>query len=216
MDKAVGRLDALVARVLDTYPYRFTVPTTRPEKEVAFRLRHQAALAEGWVRAEQFPDGLEHDAFDERATHIVGWDHDQPVCTGRLVFPPAALPTEHATSAIVEPRGEVADVGRMSVAPNYQSYRHAAFLALLCRLYLEMRSRDIEVACGMMSARARSLVRRLGLRLEMLGADRPYWGEQRAPVRFALTVNAKALHNEWSVEVAGGQKQGGVRAAEPE
>ena len=42
----------------------------------------------------------------------------------------------------------------------------------------------------MMSPRVRSLVRLLGLQLEVLGDDRPYWGEPRAPVRFAVTVNA--------------------------
>jgi hypothetical protein len=37
-----------------------------------------------------------------------------------------------------------------------------------------------------MSPRARSLVRLLGLEIELLGPERVHWSELRAPVRFSL------------------------------
>ncbi|MGZ4596041.1 MAG: hypothetical protein ACXV3V_03870 [Actinomycetes bacterium] len=208
MPDVVGVLDGLVARVLSAYPYRFTVAATPAERATAYRIRFGAVLAEGWAPADAFPDGLEHDEYDDAAVHVVGWDGDNPVSAGRLVLPPGPLPTEQSCGLTVEPRARVVDVGRMSVVPSYQTHRHAAFIALLCRLYLEMRASGYEVACGMMSPRVRGLLRQLGLQLEVLAPDRVYWGEPRAPVRFALTVNALSLGDRWSAPEVTGSAEG--------
>jgi len=192
-----GVLDLLVARVLGSYPYRFTVPSSEEERQVGYRIRCASSLASGWVRPEDFQDGLEHDAFDHDAIQVIGWLGDEAVATGRLVLPPGRLPTEQTCDIVVEPRGQVVEVGRMAVTPAHQSHQHAAFIALLCRLYLQMRNHGFEVACGMMSPRVRGLLNRLGLQLQVLGPDREYWGEQRCPVRFALTVNALSLPQHW-------------------
>jgi hypothetical protein len=182
----VGVLDGLVARVLAQYPYRFALATTPEECDAAFRMRGQAVGHD-----------VDRDAYDDVAVHVVGWLEDVAVSTGRLVCPPHRLPTEDACGLVIEPAGEVVDVGRMCVAPQHQSYRHAAFVALLSRLYLEMRERGYASACGMMSPRMRRLVRQLGLTLEELGPDRPYLGEDRAPVRFALLANNGSLQSRW-------------------
>jgi hypothetical protein len=182
----VGVLDGLVARVLAEYPYRFSLATTSQERAVAFRLRGRAIGAD-----------VDRDGYDEVAVHLVGWLDEAAVSTGRLVCPPHALPTEEACGLAVEPLGRVVDVGRMCVAADHQSYRHAAFVALLCRLYLEMRERGYATACGMMAPRTRRLMRQLGLTLEELAPDRWYLGEDRAPVRFALLANAEGLEARW-------------------
>jgi hypothetical protein len=196
----VGVLDALVARVLGAYPYRFTLVDDADDRDLAYRIRYAAALDQGWISAPDYPDGRERDEHDATAVHILGWDGSEAVATGRLVFPPHPLPTEQVAGLVVEPRGRVADVGRMSVLPAYRSYRQAAFVALLCRLYLEMRAHGYDVACGMMSPRVRNLLRQLGLELQLLGPDQTYWSEQRAPVRFALAVNALSLGRRWSTD----------------
>jgi hypothetical protein len=193
----VGVLDGLAARVLSQYPYVFSVPSTPSECDVAYRIRYEATVGEGWATPEQFPDGLERDDFDSDAVQLVGWDGETPICTGRLVLPPAPLPTEQAAGIRIEPRGQVVDVGRMAVIPSYRTYRNAAFIALLCRLYLEMRNSGFHVACGMMSARVRTLTRQLGLQLELVGPELDYWGELRAPVRFALLASAQTLADRW-------------------
>jgi hypothetical protein len=182
----VGILDGLVARVLADYPYRFTLPVAPEERMVAFRLRGQAVGTD-----------VDRDGYDDVAVQVVGWADDVPVCTGRLVFPPHPLPTQDACGLVVEPAGLVVDVGRMCVAPEYRSFRSAAFVALLCRLYLEMRDRGLEVACGMMAPSARRLLRQLGLVVEELGPDRPHLGELRAPVRFSLLANRETLPAGW-------------------
>jgi N-acyl-L-homoserine lactone synthetase len=195
MTEPVGILDGLVARVLGTYPYRFVVAETTDERAIGYRIRGEVVRAAGWRSG--LPEDQECDEYDESAVHIVGFDGADPVCTGRLVLPPGPLPTEQACGLVVEPAGRVVDVGRMAVLPSRQGVEHAVFVALLCRLYLEMRTRGYAVACGMMARRTRRLVRLLGLQLEELEADRDYWGEPRAPVRFELLANAGPISRRW-------------------
>jgi N-acyl-L-homoserine lactone synthetase len=185
-----GPLDALVADIVGRCGYRFTVASDDAAREVAYGLRYQAVIEQGWASESELPGRRERDEYDDRAVHIVCWDDDTAVATGRLVLPAELLPTERICGLRVEPRGRVVDVGRMSVARSHQSHRHSVFIALLARLYLEMQQQGYEVACGVVSARARSLMRLLGLRLEVLGDERPYWGELRAPVRFSIAGDA--------------------------
>jgi hypothetical protein len=196
MTGPVGVLDGLVERVLSTYPYRFSVPATQADKEVGYRIRAEAVADAGWSSDDDMQE-FEQDEFDSKAVHILGWDGSEPICTGRLVLPPGPLPTEQACGLVVEPAGRVVDVGRMAVVRSRQSTEHAVFIALLCRLYREMRGRGYEVACGMMSRRARRVVQLLGLVLDELEPEREYWGELRAPVRFVLTANSASISRRW-------------------
>jgi hypothetical protein len=185
-------LDALVTRMLSISPFRYRVAADDSECEVAYRLRGDAVLERGWCAAASLPGGLERDEYDDRAIQVIGWDGDVAMSTGRVVLPPG-LPTEEAFGIAVQPRGRVVDVGRMCVARSHQSLEHAAFIGLMCRLYLVMRENGFGVACGMMSAPARALVGHLGLRLEILGPEQTYWNEPRAPVRFSLMSGIRAL-----------------------
>ena len=190
-------LDGFAASVLERYGYRFTVAAAEAERATAYHVRYLAAVHQGLPLGEEQADGLERDRYDDHAVAIVGWDGDTPIAAGRLVLPPGPLPTEEVCGVRVEPRGEVVDVGRMAVVPDYQNYRHAAFIALLARLYLEMRGRGYEVACGIMSPLARTLLRQLGVQVEVLAAERPYWGEPRAPVRFTVAANQDSVPERW-------------------
>ena len=187
-------LDLLVTRLLSRSPFEYRLAADDAERDLAFRLRGRVVVEQGWRAADELPGGLERDEYDDRALHVLGWDGDVAMSTGRVVLPPG-LPTEQACGIVVDPPGEVVDVGRMCVLPGHQGLEHAALIGLMCRLYLEMRAHDYAVACGMMSARAQVLVRHLGLQIERLGAERPYWNEPRTPVRFSLLSNVEALEN---------------------
>ena len=182
-----GPVDLLVADILGRCGYRFTLAASDADRDRAYRLRAQAVIDQGWARAEDLPGGVERDEHDEHALHLLAWDGDAVVATGRLVLPPRPLPTEQVCGIAVEPRGRVVDVGRMAVARSHQSHRHGVFLALLARLYVEARQRGYEAGCGLMAPRARSLMRLLGVPVEVIGDERAHWGEMRAPVRFAVT-----------------------------
>ena len=185
-------LDALITRMLARSPFDYRVAAEDSEREIAYRLRGSAVLDRGWCTAGDLLDGMERDGYDDRAIQVIGWDGDVAMSTGRVVLPPG-LPTEEACEIVVEPRGEVVDVGRMCVAPSYQSLEHAALIGLMCRLYLAMREHDFAVACGMMSVPARAMMGLFGLQLEILGPERTYWNEPRAPVRFSLMSAARLL-----------------------
>jgi hypothetical protein len=185
-------LDALVTRMLSMSPFDYRVAAGDPEREVAYRLRGSAVIDRGWCTADDIPGGMERDEYDDRAIQVIGWDGDAPMSTGRVVLPPG-LPTEEACGIVVEPRGGVVDVGRMCVARSHQGLEHAALIGLMCRLYLAMRDHGFEVACGMMSAPARALMGLFGLQLEILGPERTYWNESRAPVRFSLMSATRLL-----------------------
>jgi len=178
-------LDALVTRMLTRSPFDYRVAADDSERGVAYRLRGGAVIDRGWRTADDLPGGMERDEYDERAVQVIGWDGDVAMSTGRVVLPPG-LPTEEACGLVVEPRGEVVDVGRMCVARSHQSLEHAALIGLMCRLYQVMREHGFGVACGMMSVPARALMGLFGLRLEILAPERMYWNEPRAPVRFSL------------------------------
>jgi hypothetical protein len=185
-------LDALITRMLARSPFDYRVAVSDSEREIAYRLRGDAVIDRGWCTAGDLPGGMERDEYDDRAIHVIGWDGNIAMSTGRVVMPPG-LPTEEACGIVVKPRGRVVDVGRMCVTPSHQSREHAAFIGLMCRLYLVMREQGFRVACGMMSAPARSLMGLFGLQLEILGPERTYWHESRAPVRFSLMSATRLL-----------------------
>jgi hypothetical protein len=184
-------LDGLARRLLASSPLSFRLAGDDEERRAAYRLRAETVVARGWATPDTLPEGEERDDYDERAVHILGWDRREPVCTGRIVLPPG-LPTEAAWGSAVGPPGQVADVGRMCVAPGRQSLEHAAFIGLMSALYLEVRQIGFSVACGMMSEPAQRLVALFGLRLERLGPPLRHWNELRTPVRFSLLHNADA------------------------
>ena len=196
-DPSPVSIDRLATGVLARSDYRFTVATDEAERAVAYRLRSLAVIDQGWASEAALPDGHDRDAYDDAAVHVIGWHRDTAVATGRLVLPPGPLPTEDVCGIIVEPRGRVVDVGRMTVVRPHRGDGRDAFLALLARLYLEVRSRGYEVACGLMSVRARALMRLLGVQIEVLGAERPHRGEARAPVRFTVAGSATSLIERW-------------------
>src|SRR5262249_44756402 len=185
-------LDDLVAGMLSRSRFGYRVAAGEAEREVAYRLRGQAVLESGWQQAADLPGRIERDEYDDHAIQVIGWDGAVAMSTRRVVLPPG-LPTEDVCGLVVEPRGEVVDVGRMCVARSHQSLEHDAFTGLMCRLYLAMREHGFSVACGMMSAPARALMRLLGLRLELLGPEQAYWHELRTPVRFSLTSATRLL-----------------------
>jgi hypothetical protein len=185
-------LDALITRMLARSPFDYRVAASDSERELAYRLRGSAVLDRGWCTVGDLPGGMERDTYDDRAIQVIGWDGDVAMSTGRVVLPPG-LPTEEACGILVEPRGEVVDVGRMCVAPSHQSLEHAALIGLMCRLYLAMREHGFGVACGMMSVPARAMMGLFGLQLQILGPERTYWNEPRAPVRFSLMSAARLL-----------------------
>jgi len=193
-------LDAVVSQLLCASPFRYSVAATATEREIAFRLRYRAVVEQGWRAAGDGASEIEQDEYDARAIHVIGWDDVTPIAAGRIVLPPGRLPTEAACAIVIAPEGRVADVGRMVVARSHQNRQHGAFVGLLASLYSEVRRHGFTVGCGMMAANVRMLMRMLGVELEVLGDDRIYWNESRAPVRFVLEATASTIIERFAAE----------------
>jgi hypothetical protein len=91
---------------------------------------------------------------------------------------------EEAFELDIEPRGRVAEAGRLVVAPPYRGDPvHRIWGALFARTWLTLRSHGFAVLAGAASPPMIQRLRALGLPFEILAPTRPHWGEDRHPVR---------------------------------
>lgn len=191
---SVGQSDSLPLHLYDAWsrwllaraaPIRFEIAQTPAEREAIYRLRYQTAIARGWIKPEDFPDGLEYDAYDERAVHLAGWDGTVLAASARLVIPSlgVCLPIEDAFGLEIEPRGQVVEWSRLIVTRPYSDREHRIVLGLMGACWLEMRGRGFHSICSPLTAPVLKLFRVIGLRTTTLGPPRPYGGEARYPVR---------------------------------
>jgi N-acyl-L-homoserine lactone synthetase len=185
-------------------PVRLEVAATQAEREAVYRLRYEVVVSRGWARPEELPEGMETDSFDERAIHILGWDGGDLVATARILLPSegAALPTEQAFGLTIEPRGQVADMGRQIVSPAYSSPQHRLFAGLLARTWLEIRAAGYSLICGDFSASMLRLYRMLGFKVTPLGSPREFWGEQRSPILVDVASSVSELMGRWNNSVS--------------
>ena len=178
---------------------RFDIARDESQREAVYRLRFQTILERGWAQPGDMPDGMEHDHYDEKAIHIVGWDGDKLATTSRLVLPEEGLilPTEEAFHIQVEPRGQVVDMGRQIVAHEYSSIKHKVFAALLARTWLEIRAHGYSLVCGDFTPAMMRLYRIMGFDVKQLGPAQPFWGEERFPILVDVARSMMALVERW-------------------
>ena len=179
-------LSALAERALARLaPLRFALAVDERERDEVLRMRAACVLAEGWARAEDFPDGRERDAYDDDATFVVCRDGDVLAGSLRIVAPRAGrmLPTERSFGVRARPAGEVADVGRVIVAPGLRTGRSHHILGGLCaRGWLELTAHGLDRAISSATPELVELYRAVGLRVSVLGPARVHWGARRVPV----------------------------------
>jgi hypothetical protein len=182
-----AELDRLSERLLTAAaPLRVALAVTDAERDAAYRLRYEQVVAHGWAPSDGLAAGAESDAYDAGALHLVAWQGEAAAGTLRMVLPAPGrrLPVEAAFDLDVEPRGAVVEAGRLVVAPQFRGDpAHRIWGALLARGWLAVRERGFAVLAGTASARMVETLRAVGLPFEILGPARPYWGEERHPVR---------------------------------
>jgi hypothetical protein len=179
-------LDRLSEQLLAAAGLRVAAAASPAEREAAFRLRREQVVSQGWAAADRLASGVERDGYDADAVHVGAWRADELIGTVRVVLPAPgrSLPVEAAFGLTVEPRGAVAEAGRLVIAPAHRGDpAHAAWGALFARAWLELRLRGFAVLAGAATPRMVDRLRGMGLPFEILGPAREYWGEQRHPVR---------------------------------
>ena len=166
-------------------PLRFELAETDDERDAVLRMRCECILAEGWRRPEDFPDGRERDADDDRAAFVVCRDDDALAGSMRLVVPAPGrpLPAERAFGLRARPPGRVVEVGRLIVAPGARAGQsHRILGGLAARGWLEAARRGYDRTISTATPGLIELYRGLGLRVLVLGPAREHWGARRAPI----------------------------------
>jgi predicted GNAT family N-acyltransferase len=199
----VATIDAVAAQGLVlAAPIRFDVAQSLKERVATFRLRYEVSIERGYARPEELPSGLERDTYDDHAVHIAGWDSDKLATTARLVFPQPGcrLPTEAAFDIQIEPRGQVADMGRVIVARDAErsGAQHRILAGLMAYCWTQVRAHGFVYVCAAFATSASiRLYRHMGFQITPLAPPRHYWGEERYPVRFDILDSAPSLTRRW-------------------
>jgi N-acyl-L-homoserine lactone synthetase len=173
-------------------PLRLALASSAWEREAVYRLRYRQVIAAGWAYPADLPDGMEHDRFDERATHVMAWNEDALVGTCRLVFPDEGcpLPAEAPFDLTIEPRGQAPTIDRLLVDVPHRG--GGIVIAVLAKAWLEVRQRDFELISGVATERAIRMFRRMGLDVTVLAGPRLYWGEERYAILAVPTTRLAA------------------------
>lgn len=172
---------------------------TEAEREAVYRLRFRVVIDRGWADPDSMPGGQERDPDDDRALHVVAWAGFDLAATARILLPAPGmrLPLEQTFDLVVEPRGEVAHIDRVAVAPEFSHRDHRTMMALLGRTWQEVCANGLHHWAGIATAPTIRLYRMAGLAMTVLGPARPFWGEERYPVAFDAIASAPALARRW-------------------
>jgi GNAT superfamily N-acetyltransferase len=160
-------------------PLRVALASTPEEHEAVYRLRYRHVIGAGWATPDDLPDGMEHDRFDEGASHVMTWDGDTLVGTCRVVFPDGSrpLPAEAAFDVAIEPRGGAPTIDRLLVDAPYRG--GGVMVVVLAKAWLELRRRGFGLISGAATEAVIRLFRGLGFEVTVLAGPRTYWGEER-------------------------------------
>jgi Acetyltransferase (GNAT) domain len=169
--RGIAALDRLAERLATEARVQLGVADSPAELIAAHRLRYRDAAAQGRATAEGARDGMERDTFDTRALQICAWDGEQLVGTLRLVLPMPGkpLPIEAAFALVVDPAGEVVEVGRPVLAAELggERARHVRD-GLLAQAWFETRARGYLVMAGIATTQQIERYRDHGLEVEVL------------------------------------------------
>jgi len=110
--------------------FRFCITQTEEEKKLCYKLRYQVYVEEfGFESADEHPDGLEMDQWDEHSVHILVTETatGAPAGTARIIrHSPIGLPVEHIPCQLNYPEGvaplpeESIEISRFVVAKPYR------------------------------------------------------------------------------------------------
>ena len=154
------------------------------EMDECGRLRLETAVAMGWARPQDHPDGRERDEHDARAVQLVCRDGERVVACMRIV-PPGAdglLPLERDFGVRVPAPGRTAELGRLAVAPERRGPSGLAPLGgLFAAGWLEARALGFGDVAGAATPANIEIYRAMGMRVLELGPPRTGAGEARAP-----------------------------------
>ncbi len=200
MDVALRIVDAAATvRMAQARPVCFRVAESAAEREEVYRLRHQLLVAEGWLRAEDQPDGRDHDAYDERSVQITAWEGPAFAGVARVILPVPGQPlySEQAYGLTLEPRGRVVEASRLFVAPAFRDGQVRIFAGLVGMVWLVGRQAGYDALCGTVTAATHRLYRRLGLEFVQVAPALEHLSQWRYPFLVDVVGSAARVQARW-------------------
>jgi N-acyl-L-homoserine lactone synthetase len=122
-----------------------------------FEFRYQSyCLRDNLLSPLDYPEKIEHDAYDLASTHLVAFDHSDKIvgCVRLIRAAETILPTEkefELTQHLAHlSRSELYEISRLIVAPDYQ--RSLLLFDLLRAVFIYSRQHEINHWCGCVEA----------------------------------------------------------------
>jgi N-acyl-L-homoserine lactone synthetase len=163
---------------------------TDAERRAAYELRYTAVVESHWQRPDAFPEGIERDADDDDAVHLVSRLNEQVVGTMRLIVEPARvaeLLRQHELDRLYH-AGDTMFVGRLTVARPHRSRSREVTVGLYAELIRVASERGIRRAITFLAENAVRFYRRQGFPLKLVGPPSEVTGVQRQPAVFDVEV----------------------------
>jgi N-acyl-L-homoserine lactone synthetase len=174
-----------------------------------FQLRYEVyCLEKKFLRAEDYPDGIERDEFDDDSVHFVALDTDdsaQLLGSFRLILPSEhGFPCErHFLIARPSPDPQrTAELSRMVIAPQARPIWRHILMGLSKEVYLYTRANSVEHCYAALERPLLAMLKRLGLPFEPVGEPGRYFNTDNIPtIPTILTIGdmeaSLPRHNRW-------------------
>ena len=172
----------------ETHLFRFQQATTADEMDFLYRFRYQAyCLEKSFLPAEDYPTGRESDEYDPCSAHFYACDEDKPYEIAgyfRLIlFNERGFPCEnhfdlHKRSP--EPQRTV-ELSRLIVAPEYREHWRVILMGMVREMYLFSLHHTVTQCYAVLEKPLMLLLRRIGIRFEIIGEDRWYFNTPNSP-----------------------------------
>ncbi len=151
-----------------------------------FRVRYEVyCLERGYERADDHPDGLEHDEYDPYSIHFIAYLNSSPVGTVRLILKnPFGFPVERYCNVdlktICPDADQIAEISQLAVSSNaakgFFIERSQITLSLIKELYYTSRELRIRYLVSAMSRALERLLNKCGMSFMKAGLPVDYHG----------------------------------------
>ena len=161
----------------------FGIAETEADRRVAYALRYTAIVESHWRGPEVFPEGLEHDADDGHAIHLVSRLDGEIVGTMRLIVERSRveeLLREHELDGLYG-AGDTMFVGRLTVARPHRSRSREVTVGLYAELIRVAAEQGIRHAISFLAENAVRFYRKQGFPLKLVGPPREDTGVPASP-----------------------------------
>jgi N-acyl-L-homoserine lactone synthetase len=168
----------------------FDSAVTDADRRAVYELRYTAVVESRWQKPDAFPEGIERDAEDDYAVHLVSRLDGEIVGTMRLIVERPrveALLREHGLDGLYSAE-DTMFAGRLIVARPFRSRSRQVTVGLYAELIRIARDRGVLRVITFLAENAVRFYGSQGFPLKLVGPPREDTGVQRRPAVFDVDV----------------------------